>query len=210
MQNLHQTTLETSCRIVRLESCDSKVSSSIDGLRFGWRFWIDFCNSTLLRFVSFFASRCGISGGDQRRKIHFSESGDSLNGPDPFTEIFSFRIPYKRLHSLNALPHSVKRHFSSLLRSLPASSHRVAQPLPQTPFQCFAVLSLTTHTPVVKGVLKPHPLIMGVGLKKPINQGVSDSPPPLIKGVGLNKHYKTRGFWQSTPSIKGVNLHPLT
>ena len=48
-------------------------------------------------------------------------------------------------------------------------------------------LSLTTHTPLIKGV----------------------TVHPLIKGVGLKKHSKIRGFGQPTPLIKEVNLHPL-
>ena len=46
--------------------------------------------------------------------------------------------------------------------------------------------SLTTHTPLIKGV-EAH---------------------PLIKEVGLIKHYKTRGFGQPTPLIRGGEPPP--
>ena len=48
-------------------------------------------------------------------------------------------------------------------------------------------MTLTTHTPLIKGV----------ALQK------------LIKGVGLRMRYKTRGFGQSTPLTKRVSPTPL-
>ena len=48
-----------------LESCDSKVVLSIDGMWSGWRFWIAFPRSIAIHY---FASCCGISG-DSRPAI---------------------------------------------------------------------------------------------------------------------------------------------
>ena len=50
------------------------------------------------------------------QKNSLSESGGSLNGPNPFTELpFLFNFPTKAFIQGMPWPHSVKRRFSSLI-----------------------------------------------------------------------------------------------